>query len=129
MKAGGQKPKGAAGSIVRKLLFWEFPRGSWQYDLVVAVILIFIFAFPRDWFSDQPRATNVVLISNDRGSLQLFIEAALLNGIPEAQRNERAGEIIRQRTGKRLTVLRVEPIRDEAEQEVKGFIAYTSAQH
>jgi len=122
-------PRSHAGNAVSRLIFWEFPRGSWQYDLVVAAILLFIFATPREWFGDQPRAANIVLISSSRESEQLFLEASLLSGVPEASRNERAAELIRQRTGKRLHVVRVEPIRDEAEQELKGFIAYTSPRH
>jgi hypothetical protein len=129
MATGAQGPNPSTGTALRKLIFWEFPRGSWQYDLVVALILVFIFATPREWFGDQPRASKVVLISNDRGNLQLFIEANLLNGVPEAKRNERAAEVIRQRTGKKVDVIRVEPIRDEAEQEAKGFIAYTTPSH
>lgn len=129
MTTGDYGPPGHSGSTARRLIFWEFPRGSWQYDLVVAVILVFIFLTPRDWFGDQPRAANIVLISSSHGADQLFLEADLLSGIPDNMRNERAAELIRQRTGKSVKVVRVEPIRDEAEKELKGFIAYTSPRH
>jgi hypothetical protein len=128
MSTGAYGPRSHAGNAT-KLIFWEFPRGSWYYDLVVAGILAFIFLTPRDWFGDQPRAANIVLISSNRGSEQLYLEPGLLSGVPEGKRNEKAAELIRQRTGKHLNVVRVEPIRDEAEQELKGFIAYTSPRH
>jgi len=86
-----------SGSLGRRLIFWDFARASWQYDLVVGIILIFIFATPRD----------------------------LLDTVPEAARAQRAQLLIQQRTGKSWHVARVEPIRDEAAQEIKGFIAYT----
>lgn len=35
-------------------LFWTYERGTWQYDLMVALILAFIFFTPRAWFHDQP---------------------------------------------------------------------------
>ena len=127
MKTGDQEP-GSSGTTARKLVFWEFPRGSWQYDLVVALILLFIFATPREWFGDQPRAAKIVLISEARGAQELFLEADLLSGVPQDRQAEKAAELIRKRTGKRLRVLRVDPIRDETEQELKGFIAYTAAQ-
>lgn len=107
-------------------MFWEFARASWQYDLVVGLILLFIFAVPRDLFRDQPRAASVVLMSSLRGANRVFIATELLDGLPERQRVQRAEVLIHQRTGKSWHVVRVEPIRDEAEQEVKGFIAYTA---
>jgi hypothetical protein len=129
MKTGDYGPRSHADSTARRLIFWEFPRGSWQYDLVVGAILVFIFLTPRDWFGDQPRAANIVLISSNHGSDQIFLEPSLLSGVPESERNEKAAQLVQQRTGKHLNVVRVEPIRDEAEQELKGFIAYTSPRH
>ena len=113
-------------SLARRLVFWDFPRASWQYDVVVAIILLFIFATPREWFHDQPKASGVVLMSSGHGANQVFIASELLSDINEAQRTNRAETLIRERTGKKWHVLRVEPIKDEAEKEIKGFIAYTA---
>ena len=125
--SGSQAQSGtAARSDLKKLIFWDFPRGSWQYDLVVALILIFIFATPRDWFQDQPRAASVVFLSNDHGFQRVYIEANRLTNVPEAERTQRAADLIHQKTGKQSKVVRLEPIRDEAEHEIKGFIAYTT---
>jgi hypothetical protein len=118
--------KGApSGSLGRRLIFWDFARASWQYDLVVAIILIFIFATPRDWFRDQPKASSIILMSSRDGSNSVFIATDLLEAVPERERPVRAQRLIQQRTGKSWHVVRVEPIRDEAAQEVKGFIAFT----
>lgn len=44
-------------------LWWSYPRGSLQYDIMVAIILAFIFLTPRHWFRDQPRpATTAVVV-------------------------------------------------------------------
>ena len=110
----------------RRLIFWDFARASWQYDIVVTLILLFIFATPRDWFRDQPRASGVMLMTSIKGSSSVFIAADLLGGIAASQRAARAEALIHKRTGKRWHVVRVEPIRDEAEQDLKGFIAYTA---
>lgn len=60
------------------------------------------------------------------GANRVFIATDLLEDAPEQQRPARAERLIRDRTGKTWHVVRVEPIRDEAEQEIKGFIAYTA---
>ncbi len=111
---------------LRRLIFWDFPRASWRYDLVVALILLFIFAIPREWFNDQPRAASVILMSSAHGSNRVFIANELLSGLSEEEQVKRSEILIRERTGKGWHVLRVEPIRDDADPEIKGFIAYTA---
>ncbi len=108
------------------MVFWDFPRASWQYDIVVALILLFIFATPREWFRDQPKAASVVLMSSLHGANRVFIATELVSNVAEHGRARQAQTLIRERTGKAWHVVRVEPIRDEAEQEIKGFIAYTA---
>jgi hypothetical protein len=115
-----------APSLGRRLIFWDFPRASWQYDVVVALILLFIFVTPREWFHDQPKASSIVLLSSLHGTNRVFIATDLLASLPDSQRAARAQSLIKQRTGKTWHVSRVEPIRDETEQEIKGFIAYTA---
>jgi hypothetical protein len=49
-------------------VFWSYERGSWPYDVLVAVIVIFLVATPRHWFQDGPRpsvpaSSQVQLIS------------------------------------------------------------------
>ncbi|MGH9416880.1 MAG: hypothetical protein ACRD01_09655 [Terriglobales bacterium] len=38
-------------------IWWSYPRGSIEYDIMVGVILAFIFLTPRHLFRDQPRPT------------------------------------------------------------------------
>lgn len=45
------------GQFLSRLFFWSFERGSWQYDLAVIGILIFVFFMPRRWLRDQPEAS------------------------------------------------------------------------
>jgi len=111
---------------LRRLVLWDFARASWQYDVVVGLILVFIFATPRDWFRDQPRASTLVLMASQRGANQVFIATDLLEAVPEKERGRRAESLIHERTGKNWHVVRVEPIRDDQAQEIKGFIAYTA---
>jgi hypothetical protein len=126
MAQGEAKRAAPAAGLGKRLVFWDFARASWQYDVAVGLILLFIFATPRAWFHDQPKASSIVLMSSLHGLNRVFIATDLLSETPEPQRASRAAELIRARTGKSWRVIRVEPIRDEAEQEIKGFIAYTA---
>lgn len=39
-------------SVVRKIWYWSYERGSWQYDLMCIAILSFIFLIPARVFDD-----------------------------------------------------------------------------
>jgi hypothetical protein len=110
---------------LRKFIFWEFPRASWQYDVMVGLILAFIFLTPRAMFRDQPRASSVVMLPSEQGVAQFWVEPDLLVNLDESQRLERANQLLRSRTGKLHKVTRLEPIFD-SEQEVRGYMAYAT---
>jgi len=111
--------------MLKRFILWDFPRASWQYDVMVAIILAFVFLTPRDWFRDQPRlprASSVALLPSERGNVY-WVDAELLMGTPEDQRVGKLAEILRIHTGrKQLTVTRVEPIYD-SENDIKGYMA------
>jgi hypothetical protein len=107
---------------MKSLLFWEFPRASWQYDIVVALILAFLFLTPRDFFKDQPRPASIVQMPSEPGVTVFWLETSLLNSVGEDRRPAQAAELIRKRLGKGLQVVRVEPVHD-AEGEIRGYLA------
>lgn len=39
--------------VVGQVMFWDYRRGSWQYDVLCALILAFIFLTPAEVF-DRP---------------------------------------------------------------------------
>lgn len=43
------------GTILKRIFFWSYERGTWQYDVAVVVILIFVLLTPRSWFHDLPQ--------------------------------------------------------------------------
>ncbi|HWZ30078.1 MAG TPA: hypothetical protein VNX18_02015 [Bryobacteraceae bacterium] len=103
-----------------RFFLWDYPRASWQYDVMVALILAFIFLVPRDIFRDQPKATNIVML---RGGF--WIEPQLLAGAPEDQLLSKATDLVNKRYKTHAALTTVEPIYDEAEQEIKGYMAFT----
>ncbi|MCS6953595.1 MAG: hypothetical protein RMK57_13565 [Bryobacterales bacterium] len=107
---------------IKRFVLWDYPRACWQYDLMVALILAFVFLTPRGWFRDQPRAASVVMVHQDDTSRVFWIEAQFLAGSTPSQRAATAAELLRKRTGKTYQILRVEPIFDAAS-EIQGYLA------
>jgi len=110
------------GRILSKTFFWSYERGTWQYDVAVILILVFVLATPRHWFRDQPesagRATagQVQLLSNDgnrqtyridarvltppKFALQSDLHTALQQALPELRHGN-------------FSISRIDPVRDE----------------
>lgn len=113
--------------MLKRFILWDYSRGSWQYDVMVGIILAFIFLTPRDWFRDQPRiphASSIAMLPSENGSLIFSVDPALLAGIPENQRVARLTRVLQTRMSNRhLAVTRVEPILD-SEGELQGYMAF-----
>ena len=109
---------------MKRFLLWDYSRGVWQYDLMVGLILAFIFLTPREIFRDQPRGSAVTMLAGEGGAPVYWIEPHLLDALPEAQRDAAAAELIRKRDSRAKALLRLEPIFDD-EKEIKGYMAYT----
>ena len=43
---------GYVSNLTRKIVFWNYPRTSWQWDVLCVLILIFIFLTPKTWFAN-----------------------------------------------------------------------------
>src|SRR5579864_2704919 len=112
-------------SGVKRFLFWDYPRAGWQYDVMVGLILAFIFLTPRDWFRDQPRASSIVMLPSEHGATVFWMDSEQFVSVPEADRLAKASALLKARTGKKYNVVRFEPIVD-SEQETKGYMAFTT---
>lgn len=109
---------------VGRFIFWDFKRGSWQYDVVVILILLFIFKTPHDFFHDQPKASSVSMLPAEQGAGLFWIDPQQLAGVPADQREAKASVLVSQRYKTHEKVIRVVPISD-GEQDITGYIAYT----
>jgi len=120
--------------ILVRTIFWSFERGTWPYDVAVAVIVIFVLLSPRSWFHDQPPlgpptdAAMVELRDADLsgGSRTYRISAKLLLSpakVPESELEHKLHEAVRQNVEtlqkSRFEIVRIEPIRGD-----DGSIAY-----
>src|SRR5579862_6059078 len=95
-----------------RFIFWDFKRTSWQYDVMVILILAFIFLTPRSFFRDQPKPASIVMLPAQQGFL---LDTKLLDGIAPAEVNERATQLVNQRFKIHTSIARVEPVVDEPE--------------
>jgi len=72
------------GRILSKTFFWSYERMTWQYDVAVGLILIFVLVTPRRWFHDQPERGEpaapgqVQLVSKEGSRLTYRIDARIL---------------------------------------------------
>lgn len=60
------------GRILKSYFYWTYSRGSFHYDVMVTLILLFIFVTPHLWrFGDRPSPVpsqvHPILVSGDGG--------------------------------------------------------------
>jgi hypothetical protein len=119
----------ALTSGLKRFVLWDYPRGGRHYDAMVILILAFVFLTPREWFRDQPRvpkASTITPLPLEYGSGMYFIDPELLSDVPEDQRLARLTEVLQKNYRINQPVLRLQPIVDEAEHELKGYVAFTN---
>ena len=49
-------------STLKKILFWSYERGSWQYDVMCVLILAFIFLSPNRIFQTRASAAPPIIV-------------------------------------------------------------------
>jgi hypothetical protein len=111
------------GKALYRMFFWSYERGSWQYDVAVALILVFVFT-PKNWFHDQPQvglpvnSAQVEQLSKT-GEREVYkVDARVLappERTPELQNDlhnvlQKAGPGLQDG---RFAIGKIEPLRDE----------------
>ena len=120
--------------IFLRTVFWSFERGTWPYDIAVAVIVVFVLLSPRSWFHDQPPlgpARDAALVelrdADLRGGTRTYrVSAKLLLSsakVPESELEHELHEAVRRNVEtlqkSRFEIVRIQPIRAD-----DGSIAY-----
>jgi hypothetical protein len=71
--------------ILKSYFYWTYPRGSFHYDIMVTLILLFIFATPFFWnFGDKPSPVGgpshpIQVIGNDGQGVIVTVQASDVN--------------------------------------------------
>jgi len=112
------------GQILNRIFFWSYERGTWQYDIAVILILVFVLLTPTRWFHDQPQvglpanSTHVELMSKTGESEIYKVDARILappERTPALQsdlHNALQKASVELSDG-RFAIGKIEPIRDE----------------
>jgi len=112
--------------ILSRIFFWSYERGTWQYDVAVVLILIFVLLTPRAWFRDQPQVgmpvtseqVQLVLISDDGHRQEYRVDARVLAPPQQtpALQNELHQALRRalpDLSNGRFSITNINPVRDE----------------
>ena len=111
---------------IRPAILWSYHRGSWQYDVIVAGILAFIFLTPRSLFNDQPRPPSVQeieVLQDERGLVVFWVDAAAVAITAPQETSGKLEGLLRERTGRALRVIEVRPSSD-ADGAVRAYLVY-----
>ena len=103
-----------------RTIFWSYERGTWQYDLIVLAILVFIFLTPRSWFQDRPtfQLTDLrhnqgfVEVSRSKDARRYMIDARLVESLAPDKPEDAVRDILRRRVSGTFTVKSIDVIRD-----------------
>jgi len=107
---------------LKRFILWDLPRSSWQYEVMVSLILAFIFLTPKEVFRDQPKPKDVVLVTQSNGASVYWIESDVL---PQGSESTAFEKLIRSQAGsKDKSVGKVEPVYDQ-EQSLVGYKVHT----
>lgn len=101
---------------VRGFLLWHYDRGSWQYDVMVALIVGFVLLTPSRYFHDQPvygvrLSGDLVRLGADKDGVHYRVSAKLLQSYAEDPQRA-AEEVLAANLGHPASITRIQPVRE-----------------
>jgi hypothetical protein len=112
---------GAIWRTIRGYILWSYERGSLHYDIMVTLILLFIFISPRYInFKDKPvernaHLTGVVVLPGEKGEFIYQIQASAVNAATGQDVRRQLEKIIEPISGA-VTVTKYEALKDSSGQ-------------
>jgi hypothetical protein len=110
-------PLNKVGSTIRDFILWSYERGTLQYDVMVTLILLFVFLSPY-WinFRDKPVERNPhpsgVVVTPDAGGGFIYqIEGAAVSGTNDAAVRQQLLRIVEPISGE-VSIINYEVVRD-----------------
>lgn len=108
---------GAIWRTIRGYILWSYERGSLHYDIMVTLILLFVFVSPRFInYKDKPVERNphpigVVVIPDAKGGLIYQIPASAVNPGEDGDLHQQLERIIEPISGA-VSISRYEAVKD-----------------
>jgi hypothetical protein len=125
--------------VIRRTVFWSYDRGTWQYDVLVVAIVLFVFLSPRSWFHDRPEAAQqsasaevqLLHVDPDLGTKTYRVDVAAVGGLAVKQRTpeleRKAHDFLRNNVpelkSRNFRIERIETVLDD-----NGSVLYYSVQ-
>ncbi len=110
-------PMGAIWRTIRGYILWSYERGSLHYDIMVTLILLFVFVSPHFInYKDKPvehipRLTGVVVVPGAKGELIYQIQASAVNASADGDVRRQLEQIIEPISGA-VSITNVETVKD-----------------
>ena len=101
---------------IKGYIFWTHERGSFHYDVMVTLILVFIFAAPRFInFKDQPTGQLAhptgIFFTAEGDQLVYQVDASVVDAQDEAMVRSNLSRMIEPISG-RVSIMKLEALRD-----------------
>jgi hypothetical protein len=110
-------PMNALWRTIRGYILWSYERGTLHYDIMVTLILIFVFLSPY-WinFNDKPaprvpHPKEVIVTSDAQGSLLYQIDAAAVSVGGDKSVRDQLVQVIEPISGP-VSIVKYEPVTD-----------------
>ncbi|HZS44193.1 MAG TPA: hypothetical protein VFC63_03765 [Blastocatellia bacterium] len=103
-------------SVLKGVILWSYERGSWQYDIMVVVILLFVFATPNAWFKPALKTCDPAADYVDSNAL-------VQSEQPKGTIEELIASYLRKKRGDEFRIDRIEPKLD-ADKRVQGYCVW-----
>jgi hypothetical protein len=77
--------------LLKRIVFWNYERASWQWDVLCIICMIFIFLTPKTWFEKKDRlatrTTRLIVKADDFSTERSALENKIkeLSGNPNAE--------------------------------------------
>ncbi len=110
-------PMSAIWRTIRGYVLWSYERGSLHYDIMVTLILLFVFVSPHFInFKDKPvernpHLTGVTVIPGEKGGLIYQIQASAVNAAEGGDVRRQLEQIIEPISGA-VSITNVETVKD-----------------
>jgi len=110
-------PMNAIGRTIRDYVLWSYERGTIQYDVMVTLILLFLFLSPYFIkYNDKPvqhnaNAAGVTINTDGQGGFIYQIEGSAVSAKDDGAVRAQLLQVIEPISGE-VDITRVEPVRD-----------------
>ncbi|MDE3179224.1 MAG: hypothetical protein KGM47_06130 [Acidobacteriota bacterium] len=117
----GHRVFGALGRFLHRSIFWTYQRGSWQYDVICALIVCFIFLAPASWFHDRPtlgltnlrRTEGIISVGHAKDGWHYIVDARLVESLAPLKAEDALRQILSLRLHKAVLIKSVVAMRGQ----------------